>query len=44
MDQLSEWLEIMLGEIARKQDEAALAAAEQARRLAAPPPAQPKQL
>jgi hypothetical protein len=43
MAQLSEWLEIMLGEIARKQDEAALAAAEQARRAAAPPPAQSKQ-
>jgi hypothetical protein len=38
---LSEWLDVMLGEIARKQDEAARAAAEQARR-AAPPPAEPK--
>ena len=39
--QLSEWLDIMLGEIARKQDEAARAEAEQARR-AASPPAEPK--
>lgn len=40
--QLSEWLDIMLGEIARKQNEAAQAAAEQARRAAAPPPAEPR--
>ena len=39
---LSEWLDIMLGEIARKQDEAARAAAEQARRAAPPPPAEPR--
>lgn len=32
MSKLSEWLDIMLGEIARKQDEAARAAAEQALR------------
>jgi len=32
MSKLSEWLDIMLGEIARKQDEAARAAAEMARR------------
>jgi hypothetical protein len=41
MATLTEWLKIMLAEIARKQDEAARAAAEQARR-AAPPPAEPK--
>jgi len=35
--QLSEWLDVMLGEIARKQDEAARAAAEQARRAAPAP-------
>jgi hypothetical protein len=40
--QLSEWLDIMLGEIARKQDEAARAAAEQARRAAPPPPTEPQ--
>lgn len=34
MAQLSEWLRIMLGEIARKQDEAARAAAEQKQREA----------
>jgi hypothetical protein len=39
--QLSEWLDIMLGEIARKQDEAARAAAEAARRAAPPPPTEP---
>lgn len=32
MAKLSEWLRIMLGEIARKQDEAARAAAEQKQR------------
>jgi hypothetical protein len=32
MSKLSEWLRIMLGEIARKQEEAALAAAEQQQR------------
>jgi hypothetical protein len=37
MAQLSEWLDIMLGEIARKQEEAARAAAEQARRTGSPP-------
>ena len=42
MAQLSEWLDIMLGEIARKQDEAARAAAEQARRASAAP-AQPSE-
>jgi hypothetical protein len=36
MNTQSEWLEIMLGEIARKRDEAAGAAAEQALRAAAP--------
>ena len=40
--QLSEWLDIMLGEIARKQDEAARAAAEAARRAASQPPTEPK--
>jgi hypothetical protein len=39
MAQLSEWLQIMLAEIARKQDEAQLAAEEQERRLASAPPA-----
>jgi hypothetical protein len=42
MNTQSEWLDIMLGEIARKRDEAAGAAAEQALRAAAPrqtPPA-----
>jgi hypothetical protein len=42
MSQLSEWLDIMLGEIARKQDEAARAAEEQARRAAGPSPTEPK--
>ncbi|MEP7312334.1 MAG: hypothetical protein ABI859_07105 [Pseudomonadota bacterium] len=32
MNKLSEWLDVMLGEIARKQDEAARAAVEMARR------------
>jgi hypothetical protein len=32
MSKLSEWLKIMLGEIARKQEEAARAAAEQKQR------------
>jgi hypothetical protein len=40
--QLSEWLDVMLGEIARKQDEAARAAAEQARRAAPPPTPTPE--
>jgi hypothetical protein len=35
--QLSEWLQIMLAEIARKQEEAQLAAEEAERRRAAPP-------
>jgi hypothetical protein len=43
MAQLSEWLDIMLGEIARKQEEAARAAAEQARRASPPPPPPPIQ-
>jgi hypothetical protein len=34
MAQLSEWLRIMLGEVARKQEEAARAAAEQRQREA----------
>ena len=34
MSKLSEWLKIMLGEIARKQEEAARAAAEQQQRQA----------
>jgi hypothetical protein len=34
MSKFSEWLDIMLGEIARKQDEAARAAAEEALREA----------
>ena len=45
MNKLSEWLDLMLGEIARKQDETARAAAEEAlreteRRASAPPPPQ----
>jgi hypothetical protein len=32
MEKLSEWLDVMLGEIARKQGEAAVSAAEQQRR------------
>jgi hypothetical protein len=36
MAQLSEWLRIMLGEIARKQEEAARVAAEQRQREAQP--------
>jgi len=45
MNKLSEWLDLMLGEIARKQDEAARAAAEEAlreteRRASSPPPLQ----
>lgn len=47
MSKLTEWLDLMLGEIARKQDEAARAAAEEAlreteRRAAPPPAAQPR--
>jgi hypothetical protein len=48
MAKLSEWLDIMLGEVARKQDEAERAAAEEARRAAAPtaprptPPVEPR--
>lgn len=43
MNKLTEWLDLMLGEIARKQDEAARAAAERALREAesrvdSPPP------
>ncbi len=34
MAQFTEWLDVMLGEIARKQEEAERAAAEQARREA----------
>ena len=34
MSKLSEWLDVMLGEIARKQDEAARDAAETAQRAA----------
>lgn len=41
MEKLSEWLDIMLGEIARKQEEAERAAAEQARRAQSAPPAAP---
>jgi len=37
MAKLSEWLRIMLGEIARKQEEAARAAAEQKQRQAQAP-------
>jgi hypothetical protein len=45
MSKLSEWLDIMLGEIARKQDEAARAAAEAVlreseRKVQSPAPAQ----
>lgn len=47
MNKLSEWLDLMLGEIARKQDEAARAAAEEAlrdteRRASAPPTPEPR--
>jgi hypothetical protein len=41
MAKLSEWLKIMLGEIARKQDEAARAAAEQKQRDTQKIPARP---
>lgn len=44
MAKLSEWLRIMLGEIARKQEEAARAAAEQKQRQSthvADPPVRP---
>jgi len=41
MAKLSEWLKIMLGEIARKQEEAARAAAEQKQRDAPQIPARP---
>jgi hypothetical protein len=41
MAKLSEWLRIMLGEIARKQEEAARAAAEQKQRQAQTPADQP---
>lgn len=41
MAQLSEWLRIMLGEIARKQEEALRAAAEQKQREAQPQGARP---
>jgi len=37
--QLSEWLQIMLAEIARKQEEAQRAAEEEERRRASPAPA-----
>jgi hypothetical protein len=39
MAQLSEWLQIMMAEIARKQEEAQHAAEEQQRRANAPPAA-----
>jgi hypothetical protein len=39
--QLSEWLQLMLAEIARKQDEARVAAEEQQARAAADPPQEP---
>jgi hypothetical protein len=48
MNKLSEWLDLMLGEIARKQDEAARAVAEEAlrdaeRRASQPqPPTEPR--
>jgi hypothetical protein len=41
MAKLSEWLKIMLGEIARKQEEAARAAAEQKQRETGQVPARP---
>ena len=41
MNTQSEWLDVMLGEIARKRDEAAGAAVEQALRAAAAPQAVP---
>jgi hypothetical protein len=41
MAKLSEWLKIMLGEIARKQEEAARAAAEQKQRDVPQIPARP---
>jgi hypothetical protein len=41
MVKLSEWLKIMLGEIARKQEDAARAAAEQQQRQAQEAPARP---
>jgi hypothetical protein len=47
MPQLSEWLQIMLAEIARKREEAAQAAEEEQRRAGAPqptPPTMPKYL
>jgi hypothetical protein len=47
MNKLSEWLDVMLGEIARKQDDAARAAAEEVlreseRRASAPPTPEPR--
>jgi hypothetical protein len=46
MSKLSEWLDVMLGEIARKQDDAARAAAEDAlretERRAAQPATEPR--
>jgi hypothetical protein len=42
MATLSEWLKIMLGEVARKQDDDARAAAEQKLRQAPAPPSQPQ--
>jgi hypothetical protein len=41
MSKLSEWLKIMLGEIARKQDEAARAATEQKQRQTPSPDSRP---
>jgi hypothetical protein len=41
MAQLSEWLQLMLAEIARKQEEARRAVEEQQARAAAPAPREP---
>jgi hypothetical protein len=41
MGELSEWLKIMLGEVARKQDEASRDAAEQMRRQGTQQPKNP---
>jgi hypothetical protein len=43
MAQLSEWLQLMLAEIARKQEEEQRAAEEQQARVAAPTPQEPQQ-
>jgi hypothetical protein len=42
MAQLSEWLQLMLAEIARKQEEARCAVEEQQARAAATPPQEPQ--